>query len=72
MDARFQAMGQYPGLCHFKKGISVVSQWTGMEHREMQRVFVGLLSGAAKDTILLMAHSLLDFISYAQFQQHMD
>ena len=72
MDARFQAMGQYPGLCHFKKGISVVSQWTGMEHKEMERDFVGLLSGVASDNVLVMAHSLLDFIYYAWFQQHTD
>ena len=72
MDAHFQAISQYPGLHHFKKGISVVSQWTGMEHKQMQRVFIGLLSGAAEDNILLLARSLLDFIYYAQFQQHMD
>ena len=72
MDARFQAMSQYPGLHHFKKGISVVSQWTGTEHREMERVFVGLLSSAAKENVLMMACSLLEFIYYAQFQQHTD
>ena len=72
MDTCFQAVTQYPGLCHFKKGISVVSQWTGMEHKEMERVFVGLLSGAAEDLILLIARSLLNFITYAQFQQHTD
>jgi len=72
MDARFQAVSQYPGLRHFKKGISVVSQWMGREHREMERVFVGLLSGAAEESVLVIAHSLLDFIYYAQFQQHTD
>ena len=73
IDARFQAMGQlYPGLRHFKKGISTVSRWTGMEHKEMERVFIGLLSGAAEDNVLVIARSLLDFIYYAQFQQHTD
>ena len=72
MDARFQAVGQYPGLRHFKKGISAISQWTGTEHKEMERVFVGLLSGAASDNVLVMARSLLDFIYYARFQQHTD
>ena len=71
MDACFQAVSQYPGLHHFKKGISSVSQWTGTEHREMERVFIGLLSGAAEDSVLVMARSLLDFIYYAQFQQQM-
>ncbi|KAI6098415.1 hypothetical protein EV401DRAFT_2147553 [Pisolithus croceorrhizus] len=72
IDAHFQAMTWYPALCHFKKGISSVSQWTGTEHKEMQRVFVGLLAGAVDDRILVVAHSLLDFIYYAQLQRHTD
>ena len=60
------------GLCHFKKGISVVSQWTGTEHKEMEKVFVGLLSSVAEDNVLMVACALLNFIYYAQFQQHMD
>ncbi|KAG2361291.1 hypothetical protein BDR07DRAFT_1508465 [Suillus spraguei] len=46
MDARFKAIPDYPGLRHFKKGISAVKQWTGTEHKQMQRVFIGLLAGA--------------------------
>ncbi|KAI6011853.1 hypothetical protein BKA83DRAFT_4466641 [Pisolithus microcarpus] len=72
MDAHFQAMTQYPSLRQFKKGISSVSQWTGTEHKEMERVFVGLLVGAVDDRVLLVAHSLLDFIYYVQLQHHMD
>ncbi|KAI6037283.1 hypothetical protein PISMIDRAFT_105633 [Pisolithus microcarpus 441] len=72
VDACFQVMSQYPGLRHFAKGISTVSQWTGTEHREMERVFMGLLSGAVEERILVVIHSLLNFIYYAQCQQHMD
>ncbi|KAI6041032.1 hypothetical protein EDC04DRAFT_2867355 [Pisolithus marmoratus] len=72
VDAHFQVISQYPGLRHFTKGILMVSQWTGTKHKEMQRVFVGLLSGAVDDRILIVVHSLLDFIYYAQCQQHMD
>ncbi|KAI6026018.1 hypothetical protein EDC04DRAFT_2869309 [Pisolithus marmoratus] len=49
--------------CFQAKGISMIPQWTGTKHKEMQWVF---------DGILLVTHSLLDFIYYAQFQQHMD
>ncbi|KAI6110408.1 hypothetical protein EDD16DRAFT_1694372 [Pisolithus croceorrhizus] len=72
VDACFQTMSQYSGLHHFAKGILTVSQWTGTEHKEMQRVFVGLLSGTVDDCVLVVIHSLLDFIYYAQCQQHTD
>jgi hypothetical protein len=46
IDACFKAIPDFPGLRHFKKGISAVKQWTGMEHKQMQRVFMGLLASA--------------------------
>ncbi|KAI6023062.1 hypothetical protein BKA83DRAFT_4463912 [Pisolithus microcarpus] len=72
IDIRFQAMTWFPALRHFKKGISTISQWTGSEHKEMQRVFVGLLSGIVSNDVLIVARALLDFIYFAQFQKHMD
>ncbi|KAJ6564234.1 hypothetical protein B0H19DRAFT_1258700 [Mycena capillaripes] len=45
-------MNAYPALRHFKKGISSVSQWTGTEHKEMQRVFLGVLAGAVNAKVL--------------------
>jgi hypothetical protein len=46
IDARFKTIPDYPGLRHFKKGISSIKQWTGTEHKEMQRVFIALITGA--------------------------
>ncbi|KAG1878582.1 hypothetical protein C8R48DRAFT_752658 [Suillus tomentosus] len=66
IDTRFKAIPNYPGLRHFKKGISSVKQWTGCEHKEMQRVFVGLLSGAVPSRVLVVARSILDFSYHAQ------
>ncbi|KAG1850413.1 hypothetical protein F4604DRAFT_1934415 [Suillus subluteus] len=63
-------MSNYPGLCHFSQGISLVSQWTGTEHQEMQRVFMGVLAGAVQPTVIQAAHPVLDFIYYAQFHAH--
>ncbi|KAG2340776.1 hypothetical protein BDR05DRAFT_1032465 [Suillus weaverae] len=70
MDAQFKAIPDYSGLRHFKKGISTVKQWTGSEHKEMQRVFVGLLSGAVPSHVLAVARSILDFLYYARLQIH--
>ncbi|THH07054.1 hypothetical protein EW146_g9433 [Bondarzewia mesenterica] len=70
LDAHFKAMSSYPGLRHFKKGISFVTQWTGTEHKEMQKVFLGVLAGAVNAEVLTVARAVLDFIYYSQFQLH--
>ncbi|KAJ7609180.1 Zn-finger domain-containing protein [Mycena polygramma] len=70
IDARFKAMNAFAGLRHFKKGISTVSQWTGKEHKEMQRVFLGVLAGAVSAKVLTVVKALIDFIHYAQLQSH--
>ena len=72
MDRRFRAMTDFPGLRHFRNGISHVSQWTGREHKEMQRIFVGLLAGAVPSDVLTVTRALVDFIYYAQLQSHTD
>ncbi|KAG1871411.1 hypothetical protein F4604DRAFT_2014197 [Suillus subluteus] len=63
-------MTNYPGLRYFSKGISLVSQWTGTEHQEMQHVFLGVLTGAVQPTVFHVAQAMLD-IFYAQFHSHM-
>ncbi|KAG0692558.1 hypothetical protein DFH29DRAFT_1084661 [Suillus ampliporus] len=70
LDARFKVMPDYPGLRHFKKGISTVRQWTGTEHKEMQRIFIGLLAGAVPSRVLVVARAILDFSYYAQLRMH--
>jgi hypothetical protein len=70
IDARFRCMNDYPGLRRFKHGISMVTQWTGREHKEMQKVFVSLLVGAAQPAVIKAVRAALDFIYYAQFTSH--
>lgn len=70
IDTRFRSMSNYPGLQRFKHGISSVTQWTGMEHKEMQKVFVGLLVGAVQPGVIKVVRAALDFIYYAQFTSH--
>lgn len=70
IDARFRSMPSYPGLRHFKNGISFVSQWTGREHKEMERIFASLLAGAVQPAVLRTVIAAIDFIYYAQLQVH--
>jgi hypothetical protein len=68
LDARFKAMSNFPGLRHFKNGISSVTQWTGTEHKEMEKVFIGIMAGAVNQKTLIIIRALIDFIYYSQIQ----
>jgi hypothetical protein len=72
IDARFQAMNEFFGLQHFRNGITQVSQWTGREHKEMEKVFVGILAGAVPADVLKAARAVINFIYYAQLRSHTD
>jgi hypothetical protein len=63
-------MNGYPGLRHFKKGISSVSQWTGTEHKEMEKVLLGITIGCVPSRFIPVVRSLIDFIYLAQLQYH--
>ncbi|KAG1897031.1 uncharacterized protein F5891DRAFT_1130082 [Suillus fuscotomentosus] len=69
MDSRFKAIPDYPGLRHFKKGISTVRQWTGTEHKEMQCVFVGLLAGAVPSALAVF-HANKDTLQELEVHEH--
>lgn len=71
MDERFRCMSQHPDLRHFKNGITMVSQWTGSEVKEMEKVFISILVGAGRqDTapeVVKAARALLEFIYYVSY-----
>ncbi|KAG6823314.1 hypothetical protein H0H92_010626, partial [Tricholoma furcatifolium] len=46
IDRRFRTMTPHSTLRHFKKGISLTTQWTGTEHKNMEKVFLGVLANA--------------------------
>ena len=70
LDTRFKAMNGFPGLRHFKKGISTVSQWTGTEHKEMEKVLLGIVVGALPNRAITVVRALLDFIYLSQLHLH--
>lgn len=70
LDRRFKAMPSHPALRHFKRGISLVSQWTGTEYKHMEKVFVGAITGACPPSVMRAVRAVLDFIYYAHFEAH--
>ncbi|KAJ7113327.1 hypothetical protein C8R43DRAFT_1138622 [Mycena crocata] len=72
VDLRFRAMPGHPSLRHFKTGISLVSQWTGNEYKGMEKIFLGVLNGAADPAVVRAVRGVLDFVHYAHFETHTD
>ncbi|KAJ3846007.1 hypothetical protein EV368DRAFT_53336, partial [Lentinula lateritia] len=71
VDTRFQSMPRHPTLRHFKQGISLITQWTGHEYKNMEKIFLGVISGATESgEIVLCVRAILDFIEYSQFSLH--
>ncbi|EMD34441.1 hypothetical protein CERSUDRAFT_75980 [Gelatoporia subvermispora B] len=72
MDARFCAMPDLAGMRHFGNGILGVSQWTGHEHKEMERIFLGIMMGYEDEQVIRTTHAVLDFIYLFSLQSHTD
>ncbi|KAG8947757.1 hypothetical protein FRC03_000937 [Tulasnella sp. 419] len=70
IDKRFIVMTRHPSLRHFKKGISTISQWTGNEYKQMEKVFLGVVAGALGDSAMRATRSILEFIMLAQYTTH--
>ena len=72
VDLRYGCMPPYRGLRHFQRGISGISQFTGNEYRQMEKVFVGVICGLHDNDprILAAARAVLDFIYLASYPTH--
>ncbi|KAI0317890.1 hypothetical protein OF83DRAFT_1171609 [Amylostereum chailletii] len=71
VDARFSHIPPYPGLRLFHRGISHISQWTGNEYHQMEKVFVGIICGVRDDSHLVRAtRAILDFIYLTHYPSH--
>ncbi|KAJ6619322.1 hypothetical protein B0H10DRAFT_1946806 [Mycena sp. CBHHK59/15] len=63
-------MPNHPGLRHFKNGISSVSQWTGTEHKKMEKVFLGLVATGAHHELVKAVRAVMDFACLVSLQYH--
>ena len=70
IDHQFCAMPWGTNLQHFKRGISLVLQWTGTEYKNMEKVILGVLAGQSEPGLIHVIRATLDFIYYAHFEYH--
>ncbi|KAF8233915.1 hypothetical protein L208DRAFT_1264593 [Tricholoma matsutake] len=72
LDHRIRILSFAYGCCHFKNGISTLSQISGMERKNMGKILLGCLVGAIPKKGQLAVKSILDFIYLAQYRTHDD
>ncbi|KAL0575162.1 hypothetical protein V5O48_006805 [Marasmius crinis-equi] len=72
IDARYKSMTPHPTLRHFNRGISLTSQWTGKEFKNMEKVFLGVLAGATDPAVIRTLRGVLDFIYLSRLEIHTD
>src|SRR6267154_727321 len=70
VDRCFKSMTWHLTLRHFKKGVSLVMQWTGNEYKNMEKIFLGVIAGAVNERVIRIVHAAEDFILYAHFEVH--
>ena len=72
LDRRLQLIQPCVGLRHFNKGIGYLTQWTGREDRELQRVVLAVLHWSPKIDRQSMRslRAIQDFLYLAQYRSH--
>lgn len=74
LDRHIRCLPPSYGVCHFKNGISVLSQISGIERKNMGRILLGCLVGAENmpSHAITAVRAILDFIYLAQYTIHDD
>ena len=52
VDHRFKSMMKHVSLHHFNKGIPLVSQWTGNEYKNMEKIFLGVIADTMDERVI--------------------
>ncbi|EUC56746.1 hypothetical protein RSOL_193550 [Rhizoctonia solani AG-3 Rhs1AP] len=72
IDNRFKLIPRHSELRHFLSGVTALKQSTANEHRQMQKVFIGIMHGLVPDRVLKTVLAVIDFIYYARLPVHTD
>jgi hypothetical protein len=69
-DRRYAAMPSHSNVRHFES-ISGLSQTNGTEHKNMEKVFVGVVEGS-DPRVVRAAAAMMDFVHFASLPAHTD
>ncbi|KAJ3817958.1 hypothetical protein F5880DRAFT_1492139 [Lentinula raphanica] len=70
LDERIRRLPPAPGVRHFSKGISNLSQVSGTERKHVARILLACLNGKMDSRGITACRSILHFIQLAQYPSH--
>jgi hypothetical protein len=72
LDSRFRSLSLYPGLRHFGKGVTHITQMTGKEQKEIEKVLMVVIAGSQSipPAARTAASALLNFIYLSHYPTH--
>ena len=72
LDNRIQVLQHVRGWQSFNKGINHLSQWTGREDRELQRVIIAVIANSPKidKRVMRCLRAFHDFLYICQYRSH--
>jgi hypothetical protein len=70
VNSRYQHMPRHSELRHFLAGITNLRQSTANEHKEMQKVVIGVMARLVPDDVMPVIVATVDFIHYARLPSH--
>jgi hypothetical protein len=70
VDSRYKAMPGHATLRHFRAGVTKLEKTTGKEHKDMEKVFIGVMAGLVNKKVMDAIVAIIDFIYYAQLTSH--
>jgi hypothetical protein len=72
ISGHYEWQSPFPGLRRFRDGISAISQWTGNERREMEKILISCLFGLVDDRVISATSALLELTYLMCYQSHDD
>ena len=70
IDARFSQLPPYPGLRHFRAGLSATNRWTGNEYKTMARVYLPVIRDLLPPSAVKLVKAYLDVIRMSHYESH--
>ncbi|TDL13854.1 hypothetical protein BD410DRAFT_708429, partial [Rickenella mellea] len=70
LDNRVKRFPPSHGIRHFKNGFTILSNVSGPERKQMAKLLLGIMAGAAPKDVIRCCRALLDFTFIAQYASH--